>query len=94
MIIIALVSGAFALYRHRLQVRKDRVDTFFDRLLEIRETMADSTADPAASRARVLAVQREVLQLLINEKIAADASLVTFMSQSNQMLAELDQRTR
>jgi hypothetical protein len=92
-VFITLTSGAFALYRHRLQVRKDRVDTFFSRLLEIRREMANADADYVACKEKVLNVQRQVLDLLVNEKIAADASLIAFMSQSNQILDELDRRS-
>ena len=93
-VFITLVSSAIAFYRHRLQVRKDRVDTFIDKLLDVRRDMVSSDADVVACRDKVLDVQRQVLDLLVNEKIAADASLIAFMSQSNQMLDELDRRSR
>jgi hypothetical protein len=93
-VFITLISGALALYRHRMQVRKDRVDTFFGRLLEIRHQMADPDVDFVACKDRVLDVQGQVLDLLVNEKIAADASLIAFMSHSNQILDELDRHSR
>jgi hypothetical protein len=93
-VLITLISGALALYRHRMQVRKDRVDMFFGRLLEIRNQMADPDVDFVACKDRVLDVQGQVLDLLVNEKIAADASLIAFMSHSNQILDELDRHSR
>ncbi len=93
-VFITLVSSAIAVYRYRLQVRKDRVDTFFDKLLDVRRSMAAVDADYLALREEVLDVQRQVLNLLIHEQIAADASLIAFVSQSNQMLDELDRKSR
>ncbi|MEM1188380.1 MAG: TAXI family TRAP transporter solute-binding subunit [Pseudomonadota bacterium] len=89
-ITVTLLSGAIALYRYRTQVRKDRVDHYYAKLLEIREALP--TLGRSSSRQRVLDVQREVLDLLIDERVAADASLLAFISLSNQMLDELDAR--
>ncbi len=93
-IIITVLSGAIALYRHRKQVRKDRVDEYYTQLLDIRERMRDAGARSKCFE-EVLAVQREVLELLVEERIAADASLLAFVNLSNQMLGELasDHRT-
>ncbi len=93
-VFITLFSSAIAVYRYRLRVRKDRVDTFFDKLLDVRRNMTAVDADYPACREEVLDVQRQVLNLLINEQIAADASLIAFVSQSNQMLDELDRKSR
>ncbi|MCH9695314.1 MAG: hypothetical protein K0U72_12460 [Gammaproteobacteria bacterium] len=91
---LAAFSGVFALYRNRLQVRKDRIDVFYQRLIDIRETMK-TAADSGSQiqKQQVLNVQREVLDLLIEERIAADASLVAFVILSNQMLDEIDRAT-
>ncbi|MEM9208445.1 MAG: hypothetical protein AAGA61_04325, partial [Pseudomonadota bacterium] len=89
-VIVTLLSGAFALYRYRSQIKKDRVDRYYARLIEIRDGVSTEGAD--ASRDKVLAVQREVLDLLIDERVAADASLVAFVSLSNQLLDELDRK--
>lgn len=93
-VFITLVSSAIAVYRHRVQVRKDRVDTFFGKLLDVRQRMTDADNDYQAFREEVLDVQQQVLNLLIDERIAADASLIAFMSQSNQLLNELDRRSK
>ena len=93
-IIIALLSSGYGLYRHRLQVRKDRVDVYYSLFLDIRRDMR-ATNSPAAWRSyheRAVDVQQEVLNLLINERVAADASLLAFLSISNQIINELDRR--
>ena len=93
-LVITLLSGAFALYRHRLQVKKDRVDVYYSQFLEIRRDM-ERTSTHTVLRTyhkRALDVQHEVLNLLIDERVAADASLVAFLSLSNQIINELDRR--
>ncbi len=93
-IVITLLSGAFVLYRHRSQVRKDRVDVYYSQLLEIRRGMERTNTHSAlrSHRQRVLDVQQEVLNLLIDERVAADTSLMAFLSLSNQIINELDRR--
>ncbi len=89
-IALALVSAAIAYYRYRRQVRKDRVDVYYAGLIQIRNRISEDHPEQFAVRkAEVLALQGEVLDLLIEERIAADASLIAFVSLSNQMLAEL-----
>ena len=91
-IFVTAVSGLIALYRYRQRVRKDRVDAYVQNLLDIRDAARTEgqSADLATYREQVLGVQHEVMDLLINERIEADASLVAFMSLSNQLLQELD----
>jgi len=93
-VVITLLSGAFVLYRHRSQVRKDRVDVYYSQLLEIRRGMERTNAHTAlrSHRQRVLDVQQDVLNLLIDERVAADTSLMAFLSLSNQIINELDRR--
>ena len=90
---LALLSGAVWLYRYRQQERKDRVDLYYDRLLAIRgELTAEGQANASreALRQRALDIQQEVLGLVMDERIAADTSLVVFLNLSNQIINELD----
>jgi len=87
-IFLTLLSGSIAIYRYRSQVRKDRVDSYFQQLLDVRKAL-DGGHGRTECRQKVLAVQHEVLELLIDERVAADASLVAFISLSNQLLTEL-----
>lgn len=93
-IVITSLSGAFAFFRHRSQVRKDRVDVYYSQFLDIRRDMErTSTLNVLRTcHKRALDVQHEVLNLLIDERVAADASLVAFLSLSNQIINELDRR--
>jgi len=94
-IVITALSALFALYRHRSQVRKDRVDVYYSQLLEIRRDMKgmnDHTALHSYHK-RALDVQHEVMNLLIDERVAADTSLMAFLSLSNQIINELERRS-
>ena len=95
-IIFTLLTGGFAYFRYRSQVRKDRVDVFYAQLLVIRDKMQNSEEPSifAACYKEVLVVQREVLGLLVDERIAADTSLIAFVNLSNQMIDELERRSR
>jgi len=70
------------------------VDVYYSQLLEIRRDMEGGNTHTALrfSHKRALDVQHEVLNLLIDERIAADASLTAFLSLSNQIINELDRR--
>ncbi|MFT6270021.1 MAG: hypothetical protein ACJAVV_002849 [Alphaproteobacteria bacterium] len=94
--LVALGSGLFTLYRRHLQVKKDRVDTFYSKLLAVRSE-AQTTTDHfelKVFKAQAVDVQQEVLQLLIDERVTADAGLVAFISLSNQIIDELDNRIK
>ncbi len=93
-LIVALGSGFFTLYRRHLQVKKDRVDTFYSKLLAVRSDAqtAEDHDELKGFRVQAVDVQQEVLQLLIDERVTADAGLVAFISLSNQIIDELNHR--
>ena len=93
-VLVTLVSGLVALYRYRQQVRKDRVDDYYGKVLDIRGAMDAATGadEQRVLRNRAIDVQNEVFTLLIDERISADASLIAFLSLSNQVINELDRR--
>ena len=91
-VLAAILSGLLAWYRNRQQLKKDRFDAYYQRLLEIRQnydTALDST-ELRGQRQAVLDLQREVLGLLVDERIAADNNLTAFLSLSNQVLNEIN----
>lgn len=93
-LIAALLSGIFTLYRRHQQEKKDRVDKFYSKLLGVRDNAHQTTehAKLKMYRKQALGVQHEVLQLLIDERVTADAALVAFISLSNQIIDELNHR--
>jgi TRAP-type uncharacterized transport system substrate-binding protein len=88
---VALASASIAgvrLYRMR---RKNRIDTFYARAMEIRRQAA-ATAD-AAERNRLAeemrALQETAFAKLMDEKLAADESFRIFITLSNDVLDEI-----
>ena len=87
---IAGISGLFALRQRRRQARKDRLDEFYARALALRPTADAPQNTRRESRDALYALQSEVFDLVIAERIDADAALVAFLALSNRVLKELD----
>jgi TRAP-type uncharacterized transport system substrate-binding protein len=87
---IACGSLLLAWRRHRQQLRKDRLDTYYQQLLSLRGEMEVAGVDTRASARQVRATQAEVMALVIEERIDADGALLAFLALSNQLLAEAD----
>ncbi len=75
--------------RQRRQSRKDRLDGFYQRLLDLREKLARD-ADRTTVAEGVRAAQTEVMALVIDERIDADGALMAFLTLSNRLLEEAD----
>lgn len=86
-LIVAAGSLLLAWRRHREKQRKDRLDTYYQKLLQQRVRLADN---PVAAGAGIRATQAEVMQLVIEERIDADGALLAFLSLSNRLLTEAD----
>ncbi|MEM0953000.1 MAG: TAXI family TRAP transporter solute-binding subunit [Pseudomonadota bacterium] len=87
-VVIALGSVLVAWQRYRRQSRKDRLDTYYQQLLDQRQSLQEgsSTASQVMQKAR--AIQSEVMALVIEERIDADSSLIAFLTLSNRLLDE------
>ncbi|MEM1229804.1 MAG: hypothetical protein AAGI15_04645 [Pseudomonadota bacterium] len=83
--LVALASALVAIARYRQQRRKDRLDRFFQRLLQQRDT------EPRARAETIRSLQSDVIELVVRERISADGALLAFLSLSNQLLAEAEQ---
>ena len=88
---VALASASIAGLRIYRMRRKNRIDAFYARAIEIRRQVA-ATAD-AAERDQLAgelqALQEEAFSQLIDEKLAADESFRIFITLSNDILAEI-----
>ncbi len=84
---IAISSGIVALMRARRQARKDRLDGYFAKLLELRAELGRG-AEPVQVAEEVRRLQVTVTQLLIDERVDADASFVAFVTLSTEVLRE------
>ncbi len=76
--------------RQRRQSRKDRLDTFYQRLLTLRGELAGATTAPEDVAQQVREAQSEVMALVIDERIDADGSLMAFLTLSNRLLDEAE----
>ncbi|HSD70185.1 MAG TPA: TAXI family TRAP transporter solute-binding subunit [Woeseiaceae bacterium] len=90
-VLVGLVSGIFAIVRIYRIKRKNRIDTFYQRAIAIRRSVAD-TKDPAA-RSRALTeirqLQDSAFDQLVDERLAADESFRIFITLSNDIIADL-----
>jgi hypothetical protein len=84
---ILLASGLFALFRWRVQRKKDRIDTFYTRVLAIRERAR--AEPPEHLREELLQLEKEAFALLLEEKLAADESFRIFTDLLARARAEL-----
>lgn len=91
---VMLASGTVlaTIRRQRRQSRKDRLDTFYQRLLELRDQLTGSESDPLEVAEQVRLAQSEVMALVIEERIDADGSLMAFLTLSNRLLDETESR--
>lgn len=90
---VALASASIAGVRIYRMRRKNRIDSFYARAIEIRRRAA--ATDDAAERSRLAddmqALQDTAFSQLIDEKLAADESFRIFITLSNDVLAEINQ---
>lgn len=88
----ALISTLVRIYNRRQQSKKDQVDVYYERILDLRARIGpEITAEQAAKLTReVKQVQQDVFALLVDERVNADATLTIFLDLSNQVLHELE----
>lgn len=84
---IALSSALVAALRLRRQARKDRLDSYFAQLLELRSRL-DGNSKPADIAADIRKLQGTVTRLVIDERVEADASFMAFVTLSAEVLRE------
>ncbi len=90
-IVVALASGLAAVARMRKARKKDRIDVFYRRVLEIRHELVEKNLpkDFSVLEDKLKTIQEEVLALLIAEQLNVDESLTLFLDLSNRVLGEI-----
>ena len=88
---VALISASIAgmrIYRMRL---KNRIDVFYRDAIAIRDSIGDSASHDqvAAAVQQLLDLQTTAIEMLIDERLAADESFRIFMDMSNDILRRL-----
>ena len=82
-----LISAAIAFARWRAHRKKDRIDTFYVRVMAIRDRMGGEDSDVLL--AELEALEREAFDSLIKEKLAANESFRIFTDLMGRLRAEL-----
>lgn len=86
-LIVALTSAGVWAMRVRGQSKKDRLDRYYARLVEVRQSLHDGSVE-ASVIDEIVQLQNDVTDLVVDERVSADAALVAFYALSNQILLE------
>jgi hypothetical protein len=88
---ISAVFGGMRIYRVR---RKNRIDTYYSAVIDIRNAAAESNSDEERESmiGDVRRLQDSAFSELVNEKLAADESFRIFITLSNDVLRQLGGR--
>lgn len=92
-LVLTTVSAFIAWRRHRKQSRKDKLDTYYQKLLTYRSALNELDTNRQSIAAQTRDTQAEVMGLVIDERIDANGALLAFLSLSNQILAEANVAT-
>ncbi len=89
--VISAVFGGMRIYRVR---RKNRIDTYYSAMIDIRNKAAeaDNDNDRESMIGEVRRLQDSAFSELVNEKLAADESFRIFITLSNDVLRQLGGR--
>lgn len=89
--LIALaVTGALGFGRWRARRRKERIDVFYQRVLDLRESA--ESAPPAATLTALDAIERDAYQALMDERLAADESFRIFIELATAVRRNVERR--
>ena len=90
-LLIGLVSATFASIRILQRRRKNRIDRFYSKAINIRDSITSdsSDGDRQTAIARVRELQNEAFDQLVHEKLSADESFRIFITLSHDVLRQL-----
>ncbi len=89
---MAGVSAAIGLVHRRKKARKDRVDTYLTSVLAVRRRLCAES--PEEALAKVDEIEKEVLELVVAEKIEADSGLIAFLMLCGSVRMEITDQAR
>jgi hypothetical protein len=91
-ILIGLVSAGWAGLKIFRMRRKNRIDRFYSKVIEIRKTNSEFTSDEDRAKAidEVRALQDLAFELLVDERLAADDSFRIFITLSDDVMKQLE----
>ena len=92
-LVIGMISGVYAVVQFYHRRRKNRIDRFYTKVIELRDSISGDNTD--AERAAVLAevrqLQNKAFEMLVDEKLAADESFRIFITLSSDIITEIGQ---
>ncbi len=83
-----VLTGLVAFARFRARRKKDRIDTYYARVLEIRRKSGQQATEQSLSELRAL--EEEAFEALIKEKLAADESFRIFIELASRTATEIE----
>lgn len=95
-IVIAIFSGIVSLTKWQAQKKKDKIDEFYEDLMNIKNTIPKITEIPSAIAQvkRIHAAQNKAFEMLIAEKLVANDSFRIYMELSKETINELRGKMR
>ena len=95
-IVIAIISGLISLSKWQAQKKKDKIDEFYEDLMNIKNVIPKiNTLPVAAEKVRnVQASQNKAFEMLIEEKLVANDSFRIYMELSKETINELRGKMR
>ncbi|MEQ8907182.1 TAXI family TRAP transporter solute-binding subunit [Ekhidna sp.] len=95
-IVIAIFSGIVSLTKWQAQKKKDKIDEFYEDLMNIKNTIPKISGIPEAIKnvKRVQAAQNKAFEMLIAEKLVANDSFRIYMELSKETINELRGKMR
>ena len=95
-IVIAIFSGIVSLTKWQAQKKKDKIDEFYEDLMNIKNTIPKITEIPSAMAQvrRIHAAQNKAFEMLIAEKLVANDSFRIYMELSKETINELRGKMR
>ena len=93
-VLIALIGVILAGIRIFRMRRKNRIDTFYSETIRLRNSVTEESGqeERTAIMAKIRKLQNTAFEMLIDEKLAADESFRIFVTLSNDLLQQLDDK--
>jgi len=94
-ILIALISAGYGGVRLFRMRRKNRIDTFYSQTIRLRNSVTGDTSNEQRRDivANIRELQNTAFEMLVEEKLAADESFRIFITLSNDVMAELGEKS-
>jgi len=95
-IVIAIFSGIVSLTKWQAQKKKDKIDEFYEDLMNIKNTIPKikEVSSAVEKIRRIHAAQNKAFEMLIAEKLVANDSFRIYMELSKETINELRGKMR